>query len=241
MHQATESRTCTASSDINNLSESLPPSPTILNWLPAVECCMIAILAVAFVGLTLVPGWRSLNSEFPDYYLAAELYHRGTPLDRVYEWTWFQRQNDHLRVRDGLVSFAPNPPTSILPMLPFVRLQPLAAKRVWLSLNLVFLALSLLCLRYTTSLGWRRLVLIALLCVLPLDVDFRFGRFYVFILFLICVAYYASYRNRNWTAGAIWSCAAALKLFPVFSVILFIRRRDWRSFVGFLVGAITLV
>jgi hypothetical protein len=241
MHQVIESRPCTGSSDSDNLSASSPPSPNILDWLLVIEWCMIVILAVAFVGLALVPGWRSLNSEFPDYYLAAELYHQGAPLDRVYEWTWFQRQNDHLGVRDGLVSFAPNPPTFILPMLPFVRLQPLAAKRVWLSFNLVFLALSLLCLRYTTSLGWRRLVLIALLCVLPLDVDFLFGRFYVFILFLICLAYYASCRNRNWAAGAIWSCAAALKLFPAFSVILFIRRRDWRSFAGFLVGAITLV
>jgi hypothetical protein len=240
MYQETESRPRTGSSDTDNLSAGPPPSPNILNRFPTVEWCIIAILAAAFAGLTLVPGWRSLKSEFPDYYLAAELYHQGTPLDRVYEWTWFQRQNDHLGVRDGLVSFAPNPPMSILPLLPLTRLQPLAAKRVWISSNLVLLALSLLALRQTTRLGWRRLVLIALLCTLPLRIDFMLARYYVLILFLICTAYYASSRNRDWTAGVAWSAAAAMKLFPAISVILFIRTRNWRALTGFLIGGAAL-
>lgn len=241
MHQATEGRPCTDSSDIDKLSASPLPSPNILNWSPAVEWCLVAMLAVAFVGLTLVPGWRHLKSEFPDYYLAAELYHQATPLDRVYEWTWFQRQNDHLGVREGLVSFAPNPPMSILPLLPLTRLKPLAAKRVWIVSNLVLLALSLFALRYTTQLGWRRLILITLLCTLPLRIDFMFARYYVLILFLICAAYYFSRRNRHWAAGVVWSAAAAIKLFPAISLILFIRKRNWRALTGFVIGAITLV
>jgi hypothetical protein len=240
MYQETESRPRTGSSDTDSLSAGPPPSPNILNRFPTIEWCIIAILAAAFVGLTLVPGWRSLKSEFPDYYLAAELYHQGTPLDRVYEWTWFQRQNDHLGVREGLVSFAPNPPTSILPLLPLTRLKPLAAKRVWMASNLVLLALSLFALRRTTQLGWRRLVLITLLCTLPLRIDFMLARYYVLILFLICTAYYASSRNRDWTAGVAWSAAAVLKLFPAISVILFIRTRNWRALTGFLIGGAAL-
>ena len=209
-------------------------------WLPAVEWFILVALAVTFIGLTLVPGWRSLRSEFPNYYLAAELYHRGIPLDRVYEWTWFQRQNDHLQVREGLVSFAPNPPSSILPLLPLTRLTPLAAKRVWIVFNLVLLALSLFALRPAVQLPWRRLILITLLCTLPLRIDFLFARYYVLILFLICIAYYASYRNKHWAAGAAWSTAAAMKLFPAIAVILFIRKRNWRALAGFLIGAVTL-
>ncbi len=177
-----------------------------------------------------------MNSEFPNYYLAAELYHQGIPLDRVYEWTWFQRQNDHLGVHDGLVSFAPNPPTLVLPLLPFTRLQPLAAKRVWIVLNLVLLALSLGALRQVTSLGWRRIILLALLCVLPLSVDFLFARHYVLILFLICAAYYFARRDCQRTSGAFWSAAAAMKLFPALVVILFLRKRNWRALAGFVVG-----
>jgi len=241
MNPASESGLCAKSSDIEDVAAIPAATPKTPNWLPAIEWCILAILVVGFVGFAIVPGWRSLRSEFPNYYLAAELYHQGIPLDRVYEWTWFQRQNDHLGVRDGLVSFAPNPPSSILPLLPLTRLKPLAAKRAWIVSNLVLLALSLFALRRTTQLGWRRLILITLLCTLPLRVDFMFARYYVLILFLICAAYYASSRNRHWTAGVAWSAAAAMKLFPAISIILFIRKRNWRALTGFVIGAITLV
>jgi hypothetical protein len=241
MNPATKSRLSAESSDGEELPAIPAATSNILNWSPAVEWCILAILVVGFIGLALVPAWRSLRSEFPNYYLAAELYHQGIPLDRVYEWTWFQRQNDRLGVRDGLVIFAPNPPSSILPLLPLTRLRPLAAKRAWIVTNLVLLVLSLLALRRTTQLGWRRLILITLFCTLPLRIDFMFARYYVLILFLICGAYYASCRNRHRTAGIAWSAAAAMKLFPAISVILFIRKRNWPALTGFLIGAVTLV
>src|ERR1700722_2700513 len=226
--------------EARNLDSTLRVTRQSPGWLPALEWFVLAALAVTFIGHSFVPAWRTLKSEFPNYYLTAELYHKGIPLDRVYEWTWFQRQNDHLQVREGLVSFAPNPPSSILPLLPLTRLKPLAAKRVWIVSNLVLLALSLCALRNTTRLGWRRLVLITLLCTLPLRTDFLFARYYVLILFLICIAYYASCRNKHWAAGAAWSIAAAMKLFPAIAVILFMRKRNWRALTGFLIGALTL-
>src|SRR5580692_2099281 len=215
---------------------SKPAAPNH-RWLPIVESFVLAGLLAVFVGRSVLPAWRTLNSEFPNYYLAAALYHRRIPLDRIYEWTWFQRQNDHLQVRDGLVSFAPNPPTLILSLVPFTTLQPLEAKRVWLVLNLVVLVLCLWILRRVTSLNWRRLGLIALLCVLPLHVDFLFGRHYVLILMLICGAYYASWLDRQRTAGVMLAAAAAMKLFPGLFLILFVWRRNWRAVIGLAAGA----
>ena len=206
-------------------------------WLRIGEWCLLAGLVGVFVAHGFVPGWRTMSSEFPNYYLAAELHHQGLPLERIYEWTWFQRQNDHLGVRDGLVSFAPNPPTLVLSLLPFTGLQPLAAKRAWMLLSLALLALSVWMLSKVTSLGWRRLILLCFLCVLPLSADFLFARHYVMILFLICAAYYACCLKNHWISGAIWSGAAALKLFPAFVVVLFVWKRNWRALTGFLVGA----
>lgn len=217
-----------------------PRSESLNSWLPTLEWCAVVGLILIFVGQTLVPAWQTLRSEFPDYYLAAELYHHNIPIDRIYEWTWLQRQNDHLGVREGLVSFAPNPPTSIFPLLALTALQPLAAKRVWVILSVCFLALSLALLRRATALGWRRLLLIAFLCLLPLREDFLFGRPYVFVLLLVCIAYFAAVRNHRWESGVAWSAAAAMKLFPALSLILFLRRKDWRTVAGFLLGAATL-
>ncbi len=205
-------------------------------WLRSVEWCTVAILVMVFGWHGFLPGWRTLKSEFPDYYLAAELYHQGIPLERAYEWTWFQRQNDHLGVREGLVSFAPNPPTLILSLLPFTRLQPLAAKRAWMLSSLALLALSLWMLSQVTSLRARRVTLICWLCILPLSADFSVARHYVTILFLICAAYYLACRKRYSFSGAMWSLAAALKLFPALIVILFVWKRNWRALAGFFLG-----
>jgi Glycosyltransferase family 87/WD40-like Beta Propeller Repeat len=238
-----ESRHCRKAPNAQARNLGLTPSVERegRGWLPRAEWWVVAVLALVFVGHSFLPAWQSLQSEFPDYYLAAELYHQGFPLDRVYEWTWFQRQNDHWGVRDGLVSFAPNPPTSVLPLLPLTRFRPLAAKRIWLVLSVVFLALSLWVLRQVTSLSWRRLILISLLSVLPLSVDFLFARPYVFLLLLICTAYYAACRDSPWLTGAIWSAAAAMKLFPALSILLFIGTRKWRALGGFLAGAAALL
>ena len=205
------------------------------------EWVLLVVLLTIFVERSFWPAWGKLNSEFPNYYLAAELYHQNIPLDRVYEWTWFQRQNDHLGVYDGLVSFAPNPPTSVLALIPLARLRPLSAKRVWLGLSLGFLVFSLSILHQVTQLGWRRLLLISSLCILPLHIDFLYGRPYVFLLFLICAAYYASYRNRDWLSGTMWGAAAAMKLFPALAIIFFVRKRNWRAIAGFVMGAAALV
>jgi hypothetical protein len=209
-------------------------------WLPIVESCVLAALLATFVGGTFFPAWRSLNTDFPNYYLAASLYHRHIPLDRIYEWTWFQRQNDHLGVRDGLVSFAPNPPMCAVPILPLTGLTPLAAKRVWLIVNLGFLALALWMLHCVTSLSWRQLILISLLCIVPLRANFLFGQYYVLILLLICGAYYASCLGRRFTAGGVLAAAATLKLFPVLFLIPFVWKRNWRSAAGLIVGAAVL-
>ena len=212
-----------------------------LKWSRLVFCAEW-ILVIIFAGWLLkavfVSGWRSLQSEFPDYYLAAALRHHGIPLDRIYEWTWFQRQSDRLGVSDGLVSFAPNPPSSLLPILPLSSLAPLTAKRVWITLNLVFFGASLWMLRSLTRLGWRRLALISLCCVIPLHFTFIYGRYYVLVLLLITGAYYAFVNRYEATSGLLLAAATALKLFPAVSLILLLRRSKWRALIGFVTGTL---
>lgn len=235
-----EIRADAASSEDLRLIQA-PPGSTWSKLLRPFEWILIAFLLISLLKNSYLQGWSSLRAEFPDYYLAAALPRHGIPADRVYEWPWFQRQNDHLHVSNGLVSFAPNPPSSVLPLVPLTALSPLTAKRVWLVLNLVFLGASLWLLSRVTSLGWRRLLLISLLCVLPLHFTFMFGRYYVLILLLLTAAYYASYHGAEWSSGLLLSAAAVLKLFPALFVILIVWKRNWRALAGFLVGAAVFI
>src|ERR1700734_920630 len=196
------------------------------------EWILVAALLAIFAGRGFLPGWRTLNSDFPNYYLAASLHYRGIPLDRVYEWIWFQRQKDHLDIPQPLMAFVPNPPICALPVLPLSLLSPLAAKRVWIVLNLGFLVLALGLLHRVTKLAWRRVALISLLCIIPLRTNFLLGQYYVLILLLICAAYYASCLNHRFTSGLLLSAAASLKFFPALFLILFVWKRDWRSAAG---------
>src|ERR1700744_3185548 len=83
------------------------------------EWILLATSLAIFAGRGFLPAWRTLNTDSPNYYLAASLHHRGIPLDRVYEWTWFQRQKDYLGIQQPLGGFIPNPPMCALPVLPF--------------------------------------------------------------------------------------------------------------------------
>jgi hypothetical protein len=204
------------------------------------EWILLATLLAVFAGRGFLPAWRTLNTDFPNYYLAASLHHRGIPLDRVYEWIWFQRQKDYLGIQQPLVGFIPNPPMCALPVLPLSLLSPLAAKRAWLILNLGFLLLALGLLNRVTKLAWHRAALMCLLCIAPLRANFLCGQYYVLILLLICAAYYSSCLNHRFTSGLLLSAAASLKFFPALFLILFIWRRDWRSAAGLLLGTAAL-
>jgi len=206
----------------------------------AVEWLLLAGLLAVFVIRGFLPGWRTMNTDFPNYFLPAAIHHQGIPIDRAYEWRWFQRHKDHEQIDQTLVGFLPNPPLCAAPLLPVAGLPSLEAKRVWLVFDLVLMALSLGMLRRVTELPWRRLLLLTFLCVLPLRENFLYGQYYVVILALLCFAYYAAYRGHRFTLGAALAAAGWFKIFPVFFLILFLRKRNWRAAAGLVAGGAAL-
>jgi hypothetical protein len=124
-------------------------------FLAAGEWVLLGVLLVFFLIRGLVPGWRVLNTDFPNYYLTAALRVQGAPTERAYEWIWFQRHKDHREISQPLVGYVPNPPLCAAPLLPLASLPALSAKRVWILLNLVFLAVALWIMHRVTELPCR--------------------------------------------------------------------------------------
>lgn len=201
---------------------------------------MVALLAGAFIVRGFLPAWRTMNTDFPNYFVPAVLHNQGVPIERAYEWRWFQRHKDHAQIDQRLVGFLPNPPMCAVPLLPLAGLLSLDAKRAWLVLDLILTALSLGLLRRVTELSWRRLLLLTFLCVIPLRENFLYGQYYVVILALLCGAYYAACRGHRFTSGAVLAAAAWFKIFPVFFLILFLRKRNWRAAGGLIAGVAAL-
>jgi len=201
------------------------------------ERILFALLMLLFLTRGLIPSWNHLGSDFADYYLVARLYRTGYPVERVYEWTWLQRQKDHAGIERPLVGFAPSTLTSALLVLPVSSMSPLQANRTWLVISLGLLLSSAALLKKITDLPWRRLGLIMCLAVAPLHTNFLLGQVHAVMLFLLTLAAWLYLTDRPFRAGLAVAAAAAFKIYPAFFLLFFLLRKQWRAVTGLLVGA----
>jgi hypothetical protein len=206
------------------------------SWSVWCERILLAGLVLLFVIKGFIPAWKHLNTDFPNYYLGARLYRQGYPIERVYEWTWFQRQKDHLGVDQPLVGFIPLTLPSILPALPLSSLPPLQAKRWWLLMNLLFLLLIAVLLKASTKLGARRIALLTFLAVVPLRSSFLFGQMHILVLLLLTLAAYLYFEDSFFSSGVLLAIAAAIKIYPALFLIFFVLKKQWRAATGLIVG-----
>ena len=84
-----------------------------------------------FAVHTLPAGWKTLNTDFSNYYLTARLAREKSETSRIYEWIWLQRQKDHQDIDQRIISLVPITPFSTLAVWPFASLAPLTAKHCW--------------------------------------------------------------------------------------------------------------
>jgi len=206
----------------------------VVHWLERAALCF----ALLYVCLHVVPrAWRTLNTDFPNYYMSARLVHDGYDTSRMYEWSWIEREKDHRGVDVRIIGLLPITPFSTLALYPLAKLTPLTAKHVWILLNLAFLIPIGWILRSMTGLSYQRIAL-ALLLSVPLYRNLQFGQFYVFLLLLIVAACWSYLRGFRVLAGTLLAIAAVCKIFPALLFVFFLQRRDWRALAS---GAVTML
>ena len=193
---------------------------------------MLALLYLA--AHTLPKAWKTLNTDFPNYYLSARLVHEGYDSARMYDWTWIEREKDHRAVDIRVIGLLPITPFSTLAMLPLAGLAPLAAKHVWTLLSQLSIIPTIWMLRSMTGLSYQRVGIAFALCF-PFHRNLEFGQYYVILLLLLVAACWSYLRGSPLAAGALIAVAAACKVFPILFLIFFLRRREWRVFASALV------
>lgn len=199
------------------------------------ECAVLCVALLYLTVHTLPRAWGTLNTDFPNYYMAATLAHQGYDTSRMYEWPWIEREKDHRDVDIRVIGLLPITPFSTLALWPLIGLKPLAAKQCWILLNLALLLPMVWLLGSMTGLSYRRAAL-AIALSFPLHRNLMYGQFYVLLLLLIVAACWAHLRGLRGTAGALLATGAACKVFPILLFVYFVRRRDWRALIG---GALT--
>ena len=160
------------------------------------------MLALLYLGVHTMPrAWGKLNTDFPNYYLAARIAHEGSDTGRLNEWVWLQREKDHRALDARIIGLFPITPFSTLVMWPLTGLAPLTAKHVWLLVNLALLVPLCWLLRALTGLPYRRIALVFALSF-PLHRNLLYGQFYLFLLLLVVAGCWAYLREYYVLAGA---------------------------------------
>jgi hypothetical protein len=189
--------------------------------------------------MRIVPrAWRTLNTDFPDHFLAASLVHERYDNSRIYEWIWFERQKDYRAIDERIVNLPPSTAFSSLVVYPLAGMPALAAKHCWLIFNFGLLIATSVLLCALTELSWRRVALLTALSV-PLRINFIAGQYYVLLLFLLTLACYLYLRQQRFLAGVIVGIASGLKIFPVIYLLYFLRKRDMKALAGGVVAILS--
>ncbi len=180
-------------------------------------------MLVNFGLYTLPAAWKSLNTDFSNYYLTARLAREQSDTSRIYEWIWLQRQKDHRDIDQRIISLVPITPFSTLAVWPLAALPPLAAKHRWLILNMAMVVATVVLLRSLTQLPLRRVVLVAALSV-PLNENFLYGQYYVLLLFVLTLACWCYVRQKRFLSGLLIGLGFGVKLFPILYLDIFSAR-----------------
>lgn len=168
-------------------TEKQQSTRSIPGWLSITEWLLLAVMTTYFGVHTFSAAWKTLNTDFPNYYLTARLAREGSNTSRIYERVWLQRQKDHREINQAIVSLGAITPFSTLIVWPVAALRPLDAKHCWLIASLLLIAATTIVLRSLVRFPWRRLALIVALSI-PLNKNFLFGQYYVLLLFLLTLA-----------------------------------------------------
>jgi hypothetical protein len=212
---------------------------TLSRWIkerqPAVEHAVAVLLAALCFWKGIVAGIRTLNTDFPNYYVAARLIRERYCLDRIYDWIWFQRASDHFGIDHQLTGFLGLTPFSALSVLPLAKLPVMEAKALWILFNVVLMTLTIHVLVRITGIEGRRAWLIGLCAVIPLRTNFLLGQMHLVVLALLVASFAYHMRGRQIASGCCVALAGALKIYPLFFCFYFIAKRRWNALAAVVV------
>jgi hypothetical protein len=188
------------------------------------------------VWAAVVPGWVHQTTDFPNYYTAAVLTRQRMPLRLFYDWTWFQRQMNFAGVEGQLGGYIPQTPLTMIPLVPLSWMPQQIAKRWWLLLNLLFLALTIQVLSRITGFRVVTLWLLTFACYQSLRSNLVIGQYYLLVLLLLTLAAYCLLHLRERTGGALAGVVFGLKLYSAPFLLYFVAKRRWRAAGGMMLA-----
>lgn len=204
------------------------------------------LIFASFTAIVLWKGvWPSMQNargDFANYYAASRLVADGQPLERAYrDFVWFQKQIDRYGISHQLGGFIPHPPPTALVMLPLAPFEPLAAKRLWIGLNLLLALGVVVLIARITALHWLPVAIIFLSTGFGLINNFLFGQMYLLLLATIVGGLYLQQRGFPLLAGIVLGSMMPMKYVGAFFLIYFAWKKEWRLVIAAALTSLAVV
>ena len=190
------------------------------------------ILTVLFFVFVFFPSLKKINTDFPNYYVSANMFLDGTDLKKAYDNVDFNKQVLYYGIEDQFVSFVPYPPVNALLLLPFARLEPLTAKLFWNILNILFFLLSIYFISKISGLNLFLTGIIFFVSGYAYVNNFFFGQTYLSVLMLFSASVYLLYKGKDIPAALLFSLSVLMKFYTFFFLLLFLCRKKFRFTVA---------
>ncbi|MBK8550883.1 MAG: DUF2029 domain-containing protein [Ignavibacteria bacterium] len=192
------------------------------------QIIIFVLLNILFFIFVFFPSVKKVNTDFPNYYVSANMLLDGKDLKPAYDNVEFNKQVLLYGISDQFVSFVPYPPVNALLMIPLARLEPLTAKLFWNILNYIFFLLCIFFISKISGLNFFLTGIIFFVSGYAFVNNFFFGQAYVLVLLLFSASLYFLSKDKDIVSALFFSVSVLLKFYTIFFLILFLCRKKFR-------------
>ncbi len=191
---------------------------------------LLFILLLPLLWFGVKAGWNQADSDFPNYYVSAQLILKGN-LNEAYDINMF---NQHIQFynKNAQGLFVMYPPSTALVLLPLTHFDLLTAKKIWLLISCISLFGIILLLTKLLEIDKIDATNLILLSGFNLYNDFMLGQVYVVMLFFIFLGWYCLIKDYKVLSGLSWGWVAAIKFLPLFFIPFLLYKKHYKiSFI----------
>lgn len=186
------------------------------------------LLNILFFIFVFFPSVKKVNTDFPNYYVSANMLLDGKDLKTAYDNVEFNKQVLFYGIENQFVSFVPYPPVNALLMIPFARLEPLTAKLFWNILNYIFFLMCIFLVSKISGLNYFLTGIIFFVSGYAFVNNFFFGQAYLLVLLLLSSSLYFLSRGKGMLSALLFSVSVLLKFYTIFFLLFFLCRKKFR-------------
>lgn len=179
----------------------------------------------------IIPGWKAITSDFPNYYVSAKLLTEQKDLSVLYDNNLFNSKIKEYGI-DAKGQFALYPPANAIILVPLSSFDPLTAKRIWLLINIILIALCGYLISRITSWNFIHSLNILFISGFALANDLFLGQVYLFMTSMLIAGYLFFQQQKKYLPGIMWGAIVAFKYVPVIFIPALVIKKKWKTLLG---------